>query len=164
MTERTDQNVKLRVDKIERRLQILEDAEAIRNLKAHYAALCDDNYDADGIAELFCEDAIWESTTLGRFEGREMIREFFVGASELFSFAIPYSLNGQIEISGDKANATWYLFMPCTLGTNNQAMWRAGIDRETYNRIDGNWRYKHKISEPLFNSPFDEGWAKSRFV
>ena len=76
MTERTDQNVKLRVDKIERRLQILEDAEAIRNLKAHYAALCDDNYDADGIAELFCEDAIWESTTLGRFEGREMIREF----------------------------------------------------------------------------------------
>ncbi len=54
MTERTDQNVKLRIDKIERRLQILEDAEAIRNLKAHYAALCDDNYDADRIEELFC--------------------------------------------------------------------------------------------------------------
>ena len=84
--------------------------------------------------------------------------------TDIFSFAIHYSLNGQIEISGDKANATWYLFMPCTLGTNNQAMWRAGIDRETYNRIDGHWRYKHKVSEPLFNSPFDEGWAKSRFA
>ena len=64
MTARTDQNEKRRIDNIERRLQILEDAEAIRNLKAHYAALCDDNYNADGIAELFCEDAIWESPTL----------------------------------------------------------------------------------------------------
>ena len=164
MPERTHQNEKRRIDNLERRLQILEDAEAIRNLKAHYAALCDDNYDADGIAELFCEDAIWESPTLGRFEGREMIREFFVGASELFSFAIHYSLNGQIEISGDKANATWYLFMPCTLEANNQAMWRAGIDRETYARIDGHWKYKLKVSEPLFNSPFDKGWAKKRFV
>ena len=29
-----------RLERIERRLQVLEDAEAIRNLKARYAALC----------------------------------------------------------------------------------------------------------------------------
>ena len=39
-----------RLEQIERRLQVLEDAEAIRNLKARYAALCDNQYDADGIA------------------------------------------------------------------------------------------------------------------
>ncbi len=65
-----------RFECLERRLQALEDIEAIRNLKARYAALCDDHYDADGIAELFSEDAIWESPTLGHFEGREMIRIF----------------------------------------------------------------------------------------
>ena len=65
-----------RFECLERRLQALEDTEAIRNLKARYAALCDDHYDADGIAELFSEDAIWESPALGRFEGREMIRIF----------------------------------------------------------------------------------------
>jgi SnoaL-like domain len=54
-----------RVERIERRL----DAEAIRNLKARYAALCDNQYDADGIAMLFAEDALWESPGLGRFEG-----------------------------------------------------------------------------------------------
>ena len=64
------------------------DAEAIRNLKARYAALCDKQYDADGIAMLFTEDALWESPGLGRFEGREAIRGFFRGASEIFSFAI----------------------------------------------------------------------------
>jgi hypothetical protein len=39
-----------RLERIERRLQLLEDAEAIRNLKARYAALCDNHYDADGEA------------------------------------------------------------------------------------------------------------------
>jgi hypothetical protein len=55
-----------RVERIEHRLQVLEDAEAIRNLKARYAALCDNQYDADGIASLFTEDAVWESPALGR--------------------------------------------------------------------------------------------------
>jgi hypothetical protein len=69
-----------RLERLERRLQALEDAEAIRNLKARYAALCDAQYDADGIAMLFTEDALWESPGLGRFEGREAIRGFFRGA------------------------------------------------------------------------------------
>ncbi|MBV9198777.1 MAG: nuclear transport factor 2 family protein [Alphaproteobacteria bacterium] len=77
-----------RLDRLERRLQALEDAEAIRNLKARYAALCDNQYDADGIASLFTQDAVWESPALGRFEGREAIRSFFRGASGIFSFAI----------------------------------------------------------------------------
>jgi hypothetical protein len=42
---------------------LLEDAEAIRNLKARYAGLCDNQYDADGIASLFTEDAVWETCT-----------------------------------------------------------------------------------------------------
>jgi ketosteroid isomerase-like protein len=92
-----------RLELIERRLQALEDAEAIRNLKARYAALCDNQYDADGIASLFTEDAVWESPALGRFEGREAIRTFFQGASGIFSFAIHYSLNGHIEMEGDTA-------------------------------------------------------------
>ena len=76
------------VERLEKRLQALEDAEAIRNLKAEYAALCDDHYNADGIAALFAQDAVWESPSLGRYEGREAIRKFFKGAGEIFSFAI----------------------------------------------------------------------------
>jgi ketosteroid isomerase-like protein len=153
-----------RFDRIERRLQVLEDAEAIRNLKARYAALCDSQYDADGIASLFTEDALWESPTLGRFEGREAIRRFFRGASGIFSFAIHYSLNGHIEVEGDQARARWYLFMPCTVASGNRAMWRAGIDHETYARVDGTWMFRHKRSEPLMSAPFETGWARTRFA
>ncbi len=73
---------------------------AIRHLKARYAAYCDDQYNPEGLAALFTEDAVWESQGLGRFEGRDAIREFFRGASQLFTFAIHYSLNGQIDVQG----------------------------------------------------------------
>jgi ketosteroid isomerase-like protein len=146
---------------IERRLQALEDAEAIRNLKSHYAALCDDNYNADGIAALFAEDAIWESPGLGRYEGREAIRQFFRGAANIFSFAIHYSLNGQIHVNGDIAHAQWYLFMPCTVKENNEARWRAGIEQETYARINGTWLYTSKISRRLMNASFAKGWTEA---
>src|SRR3954468_9318229 len=128
-----------RLERMERRLQALEGAEAIRNLKARYAALCDNQYDADGIAMLFTQDALWESPGLGRFEGREAIRNFFRGASGIFSFAIHYGLNGHIQLDGDMSRSRLYLFIPCTLAAGNQAMWRASIDHETYARVDGTW-------------------------
>ena len=74
-----------RLDRMERRLQALEDAEAIRNLKSRYASLCDDNYDADGIAALFAEDATWESPSLSRYEGRDAIRRLQPGSSHSLS-------------------------------------------------------------------------------
>jgi ketosteroid isomerase-like protein len=153
-----------RLEHLECRLQALEDAEAIRNLKARYAALCDDSYDADGIVALFAEDAVWDSPGLGRFEGREAIRSFFRDAGGIFSFAIHYSLNGQIHVDGDTARAQWYLFMPCTLVDGNRAMWRASIEHERYRRVDGAWLYTEKRSEPLMNAPFADGWARTRFA
>jgi ketosteroid isomerase-like protein len=159
-----DHETLARLERMERRLQALEDAEAIRNLKSRYAALCDDRYNADGIAELFAEDAIWDSPGLGRFEGREAIRTFFRGASSIFSFAIHYSLNGHIEVDRDTAEARWYLFMPCTVADGNRAMWRAGIDHERYMRMNGVWKFSHKRSEPLMNASFGEGWEPTRFV
>ena len=148
-----------RLEKLEGRLVSLEDAEAIRNLKARYASYCDDNYNPDAIASLFTENAVWESQGLGRYEGREAIREFFKGASGIFTFAIHYSLNAEIQVDGDTARATWYLFMPCTLGADGQAMWRAGIDDEAYVRVGSDWMFQRKRSVPLFNTPFDKGWA-----
>ena len=129
-------------------------------MKAKYAASCDDNYNPDGLAALFTEDAVWESEGFGRFEGRAAIREFFRGASQIFSLAIHYSLNSQIEVTGDTAQAQWYLFMPCTLASDNQALWRASIDKEWYVRQDGEWMFQHKSSAAIFQSPFDADGQK----
>ena len=152
-----------RLEELELRVRAVEDVNEIRLLKAQYAAYCDDNYNPDKIAELFVEDATWESGALGRFEGREAIREFFRGASKIFTFAIHYGLNPQIEVDGDTAKARWYLFMPCTVADGNKAMWRAGIDDEEYVRLNGKWMFKSKTSTGIFSTPFEEGWARTRF-
>ena len=164
MTAQTNSDIIGKLEDLESRIRAVEDADAIRNLKARYAELCDDDYNPDGIAALFVDDAVWESGPLGRFEGKESIRDFFRGASEIFTFAIHYSLNPQIEVTGDTARARWYLFMPCTVGDGDQAMWRAGIDDEEYVRVDGHWMFQSKKSTGIFNTPFDSGWAKVRSV
>ncbi len=51
MTAQTDSDDLIRrLEKLESRVRNLEDTDAIRNLKARYAELCDDNYNPDGIA------------------------------------------------------------------------------------------------------------------
>ena len=153
-----------RLEELEGKVRDLEAANEIRNLKAAYAAACDDNYNPDVIASLFVEDATWESEGLGKFEGREAIREFFRGISSYFTFALHYGLNPQIEVTGDTARARWYLFMPCTVSDGDRALWRAGIDDEEYVRVDGRWMFKSKKSGPIFNTPYEEGWAKTRYI
>ena len=69
---------------------------------------------------LFIKDATWESQGLGKFEGREAIREFFRGISGHFVFALHYGLNPSIEVTGDTARARWYLFMPCTVADGSE--------------------------------------------
>jgi len=66
-------------------------------------------------------------------------------------------------VQGDTGQAQWYLFMACTLGAGNRAMWRAGVDHEEYVRVAGEWKFTRKTSAPLFHTPFEEGWAKTRF-
>ena len=152
------------VEDLRDRVRYLEDIEALRNLKAEYAAACDGNYDADRLAALFVEDATWESEGMGKYEGREAIREFFRGISGHFVFALHYGLNPQIEVTGDTARARWYLFMPCTVGDTGKAMWRAGLDEEEYVRVQGRWMYRSKKSAPFFHTTFEEGWAKQQFI
>jgi hypothetical protein len=88
-------------------VQILEDVNAIRHLKARSAASCAEQDNPDGLAALLTEAAVWESQGRGRLEGRAALRAFFRGASQLFTLAIPDSLNGPIDVQGDPARAQW---------------------------------------------------------
>ena len=51
-------------DNLEQRIQALEDIEAIKKLKHSYCAYCDDQYDADALADLFVRGCClgWQGT------------------------------------------------------------------------------------------------------
>jgi uncharacterized protein (TIGR02246 family) len=149
---------------IEERLRVLEDIEEIRKLKARYAAACDDNYDADAIAALFTEDALWDGGSLGKADGRDAIRKFFSRAAEFFPFAIHNVMNPIIEVEGDRATAQWYLLQPATMAKGNQAVWLAAVYHDEYVRHDGRWMFKKLSVKPHFLTPYEEGWARKPFV
>ncbi len=146
---------------VEQRLQVLEDVEEIKKLKARYCACCDDSYDADGIASLFTEDGVWDGDIRGRHEGREAIRQFFKRASQRVPFAIHNVMNPIIEVDGDNAHGSWYLFQACTEG--GQAKWVAGRYEEDYVKINGRWYFKNLEVRFSFWTPYDRGWVKERY-
>lgn len=152
------------LENLERRLQLLEDIEEIKRLKARYCAYCDAGYDADGIATLFTEDALWDGGMRGRAEGREEIRSFFIRAPERLPFAVHMVMNPIIEVDGDTAKGTWYLLQACTYAQGNQAVWGSARYDEEYVRVNGDWKFKALKLTSFFWTPFEQGWARQRFA
>jgi hypothetical protein len=105
---------------MEERMQALEDAEALKRLKHRYCTYCDDGYLADQLAALFTEDAVWNGGPLGRFEGRDAIREHFASASKRVSFAIYHVTNPVITVDGDQATCDWLLWEPIVFARDIQ--------------------------------------------
>lgn len=149
---------------LERRIRRLEDLEEIKQLKARYAAYCDANYDADALAELFTEDAIWDGGALGRNVGREAIRQFFRGSSQRITFAVHNILSPIIDLAGDTATGTWYLLQTCTYAAGNQAVWGAATYHDRYVRQNDVWKFQHVQIVSHFWTPFEEGWARTPFI
>ena len=149
------------INQLARKVQMLEDVDAIKRLKHQY---CDDNYNPDGIAGLFVEDAVWEGGEFGRYVGREAIRNFFGGAPKVLSLAAHQVMNPIIDVDGDHARGEWKLFQPCTLETNHgpRAMWLAATYHDEYVRTMEGWKYKDLKVDVLFFTPHDQGWVKTR--
>ena len=150
-------------DALELRLARLEAIEDIKHLKARYCALCDANYDPDGLAAVFVRDAIWDGgSEFGRHVGREAIRAFFAGVSGDIRFAAHLVLNPIIEVQApDRATGKWRLIMPCTVRTADgaQARWLLSEYEEDYVKPEGAWLFRSMTVKVNFYAPHLEGWA-----
>jgi len=154
----------MNLEELAARVQNLEDIEAIKKLKARYTTYCDNGYDPDGIASLFTEDAVWDGGVFGKSVGREAIRKFFQGASKMLPFAIHSVMNPIIEVDGNTAKGSWYLFQTCTFAEGDQAVWGAARYSEEYVKQGGQWKFKNLKVASEFWTPYDQGWAKKRFI
>ena len=73
-------------------------------------------------------------------------------------------MNPNIEVEGDDAKGTWYLFQACTYADGEQAVWGSARYDEEYVKVDGTWMFKHLKLTSFFWTPFDQGWAKAQFA
>lgn len=149
---------------LEAQVQRLTDIEDIKILKRRYARFCDDNYNPDGIAACFTEDGVWDGGALGYAEKRSGIHAFFTASPSLVAFATHYTTNPIIEVNGDTADGTWYLWQPMVMVEGQQAMWLGAHYEETYVRENDAWLIKHlKLHIKQF-APYEEGFGKTRIA
>ena len=149
---------------LEERVQALEDALEIANLKATYVNGADGGWtfnprssDPDEIVPLFAEDGAWHSDSQGRAEGREAIRKAWEKFSQAMPFAFHTISNPKIQVDGDTATGEWHLMMRGT-DANGQEFWSAGIYQDEFVRTPEGWRVKKTHPRLVFLGPYSKGW------
>ena len=150
---------------LEERIQRLEDIKEIQALKIAYARAADDRYNADRLAALFTEDAVWDGgEKFGMHRGRQAIHDFFAPISETFTFALHYYMGPTIDIapSGVAATGHWYMWFPATI--SERAIFGAATYDEQYRKVDGRWYFSHLKLTLHFFTPYESGWVKERFL
>lgn len=162
---------------IEQRLQILEDVEAIKRLKASYAHAADAKYTGDHRkkpqaeidhyariqADLFTEDAVWDGRPQWEHSvGREAF--YAVARTSVWSMATHYFTMPDIEVEGDHASGTWYLWQTGTMEATNRAMIMAAVTRDTYRKIAGRWLIAKTVFTLKYLTPIDIPWSETRNI
>lgn len=146
-------------NELEKRITQLEDIEAIKQLKALYCDICDDNHNPDRITKIFVEDGIWEGGDFGKAQGHDAIRKLFQGFQKLIGFSQHNIFNPRIAIDGDRAKGTWYLLGPFTFRKDNGARWIACRYDDDYVKVNGQWKYQHLRADIRMVAPYEKGWA-----
>jgi hypothetical protein len=155
---------------LDKRIQVLEDIEAIRKLKAMYCYLADagiagDISKYDELVAHFTEDGWVDFEGFGVHKGKEALGKFFKElVHSLWTYAAHLAVNPVIEMDGDRARGKWFVHVPGTTRKSNRAVWIQGKYDEVYVRVAGEWKWQSIRFIPDFYTPFDEGWARTRIM
>jgi len=131
----------------------LEDRFAIHDLFVRYTTALDSG-DVETIVSCFAADGVLESPAVGKYAGRDRIREF----SERFAAMNARGVqlrhvisNLAIEGDGDSLRATCYLINIMTMNRESQMM-PPGRYECAVRKIDGAWLFQHRLV--ILDAPF----------
>jgi len=153
-----------RVRDLDKRVQVLEDIEAINKLKAKYTFALDKR-DWDTVLECFTEDAYTDWGVFaggsGIYRGKKEIEKFFkVDVPKAASFFVHMIHNALIEVDRNEARGRWYYEEPLTWIQENRAGWIVGTYDEKFVKQGKQWKIKSVKVTHFYQTPYDVGWAK----
>lgn len=144
-------------------LRRMQGLEAIRNLIGRYAIGADRKNDPAIMGPLFAEDGVWECEGFGRFEGRETIaRTLSETAQKQILWTLHYMVSPTIEVNGDSAQGSWYLWELATVAVADgepRSVWCGGTYDATFTCRDGRWYFHHVRLNIRLSTPFDRPWG-----
>lgn len=126
---------------IEKRVQLLEDDRAIRDLKARYLRAADGK-DIDTIRSCFLEDAIIEFDGFPRFEAREPFLDIYQQMACVPGiFDIHHGANGVVRFDGDNLAAGQWSLLFHNINLEARMLTQMGVDYDdVFHKDDaGKW-------------------------
>lgn len=127
-----------------------DDVAQIVRLTNDYA-IYNDTFQVDLLVDLFVPDAWFDMQPagLGRYEGHDAIRDFFLREKRALSHVMHLTGNHRVDVSGDRATGTaYFLAMGITRRGGNENHARGYYD-DTYLRTRDGWRFSSRRSIPL---------------
>ena len=128
------------LEEMEKRLKVLEDIEAIKNMHNNYVyALASQHW--DDMLDCFTEDAVADIWTHGPRKGKKEIRELFQGfEGKILPTHGHLVTQPVIRVDGDKAEGHWILFLFIDEPT---VQYYQGKYECKYVREKDGWRFSH---------------------
>ncbi|MCX7169298.1 MAG: nuclear transport factor 2 family protein [Proteobacteria bacterium] len=158
---------------IESRLKHLEDVEALRRMKHEtYCGLIDKGVSTSRrelilpLLDRFTEDIVADFSGVGVFHGAAAARFFTQTVPDWLSWSQHRVSNEVIDVQGDVAHSSWYLFVP-VISTEQGLLGKKGrvilIGRylEEYMRQDGMWKWRKIRAEFDVLTSADQGWSEA---
>ena len=152
------------INELAKRVQALENIEAIKQLKAEYADACDDMYNPARMRELFTEDAVWdgEKEGFGKHEGLDAVCKFFDAAKDSLKFGVHWFLQPRIKmLSETEAEGAWYLWQTSTMASGKD-IFLAGKEYDKYRKENGVWKMSHMLLELFYAADIKQGWKDDK--
>jgi ketosteroid isomerase-like protein len=155
-----DEDLKARIE----RLEAIND---IRNLMADYTHYFDAGWpgagqDAEKVGALFTEDAVWGGDA-GAQTGRARIQSWCARYGHAAKMSLHIAMNPKIEVDGDRATGAWSGLIPMVT-PDGAALWVGGRYECAFVRQNGDWKIAHMNFFTAFQTPYDEGFARTQFL
>jgi ketosteroid isomerase-like protein len=142
---------------IEQVVRELADAEAIRDLARRYAHFVWQK-DIPAAIDLFTEDGEMDTGDRPPIRGRQALLETYQSILGDGAFQ-PFVHNHVIDLDGESATGTCYLDLRATV--DGESMIGAGIYRDQYARVGGEWKFRSRRLTMCYLVPLSEGWART---
>lgn len=134
-------------------LRYVADRIAIADLLARYSTAIDTKNFAL-LDDVFTEDGIGDYSAAGGIRGnRAEIKDWLGAALGIFSVVQHLVTNVTVELDGDRATSTCYLFNPlgwAAEGGRTEMLFCGGIYRDRLVRTPKGWRIRERVIETLY--------------
>jgi len=148
-----------------RRIEQLEDIEAIRRLVARYALGADRQNDPEIMGPMFSDEAIWEAAGFGRYVGAKNIAAGLADiARKTIRWSLHYMVSPLIELGEEphQASCHWYLWELARVAEGSEmprAHWIGGWYESALVKRHGAWKFQHVVLHPKLISPLETDWS-----